>query len=236
MRVAKAAKPHAAHCGAKTRAGGTCSFVAGYRTDHVGEGRCYLHGGATPIKHGRYSSITRESLRQLIEQHETDPDPLNILPELAASRALFVDFIQRYDEWRDALVAWHATYRLGTRPLDPARIQVLTDVIDRYEALVAEEEIDADLEILESVRDTIAALGSGDRGKPLQILDVSDAYRIVSEITQIVARIEKIRAQNAVSRAELLRIMSEQWRVVEMYVTDPKVRLGIRDGWLGIRL
>ncbi|AGM11333.1 terminase small subunit [Halogranum tailed virus 1] len=39
-----------------------CANIAGFRTDHKGNGRCYLHGGATPKglnnaeKHGLYSN------------------------------------------------------------------------------------------------------------------------------------------------------------------------------------
>lgn len=37
------------HCGAKKRQGeGTCTRPAGWGTDHVGIGRCKLHGGRTP--------------------------------------------------------------------------------------------------------------------------------------------------------------------------------------------
>jgi hypothetical protein len=48
-------------CGAKTRAadGHACTHGAGQRTEHPGEGRCWLHGGKTPrgmksphFKHG----------------------------------------------------------------------------------------------------------------------------------------------------------------------------------------
>lgn len=35
-------------CEAKTRSGGKCKRPAGWGTDHVGAGRCKLHGGATP--------------------------------------------------------------------------------------------------------------------------------------------------------------------------------------------
>jgi hypothetical protein len=35
-------------CGAKTRNGGGCKAAAGQGTDHVGYGRCKLHGGCTP--------------------------------------------------------------------------------------------------------------------------------------------------------------------------------------------
>lgn len=53
-------------CGAKTRAGGKCQYVAGHGTDHVGTGKCKLHGGASKgapkgnknaVKHGIYSRI-----------------------------------------------------------------------------------------------------------------------------------------------------------------------------------
>lgn len=53
-------------CGAKTRAGTPCRYVAGYKTDHLGQGRCRLHGGATPIKHGRRSKIKR-TLRDFVD-------------------------------------------------------------------------------------------------------------------------------------------------------------------------
>lgn len=36
------------HCGATTRAGGTCRNPAGKGTDHLGHGRCKNHGGSTP--------------------------------------------------------------------------------------------------------------------------------------------------------------------------------------------
>jgi len=39
-------------CGAENRAGDPCQQVAGWGTDHVGEGRCKLHGGVTGDNHG----------------------------------------------------------------------------------------------------------------------------------------------------------------------------------------
>jgi hypothetical protein len=154
-------------------------------------GPCYYHGGATPVKHGRYSKIHREELRALIEHHEADPDPLNILPELAAMRALFQDYIDRYDKNRDALLAWYET---STR-------------------------------------------GSGEpTERPRQILDIADAPRILAEVTKIAKRVEDIRAANAVSRPDLLRILSEMANVVALHVPDQAVRERIKDGWSSIRL
>lgn len=198
MEAPKPGKPHGGSpspagktCGAKARSrgGAPCTRPAGWGTNHPGEGRCRNHGGATPVKHGRYSTVKREDIRALIAQHEADPDPLNILPELAAARALFQDFIERYDAWREAILAWHASWGKEDGPQ-----------------------------------------------KPREVLDLSDAYRVVSEVTKIVERIEGIRAKNAVSRPELQRIISEMWRVLELNVADDTLRQRIRDGWLGIRL
>ena len=57
-------------CGANTRAGGKCQLQAGHGTDHIGTGRCRLHGGASngapkgnknALKHGIYSKLFTDS-------------------------------------------------------------------------------------------------------------------------------------------------------------------------------
>jgi hypothetical protein len=60
-------------CGAQRRGrpGHVCRNRAGQRTSHEGVGRCWLHGGATPIKHGRYSAVTRLSIQELVAGHPT---------------------------------------------------------------------------------------------------------------------------------------------------------------------
>lgn len=176
-------------CGARTRAGTPCKRPAGAGTDHLGQGRCKHHGGKTPIKSGRYSTVTRQRIRDLIEAHQEDKNPLDVLPELAAARALFQDYVERYDEWSEALVAWHESF--GTD--NPHR-------------------------------------------KPTQVLDIADAYRIVSEVTKIAKRIEDVRAQNAISRGDFYRVMTEMGRVVDLVVEDPDQRQRIHEGWMGIAL
>lgn len=185
------------HCGAKTRAGTPCQRPAGWGTDHAGEERCKLHGGATPIRSGRYSKVNRERLGGLIAEYEADPDPLNVLPELGAARALFVDFIERYDEWREALLLWHASFNTDERS---------------------------------------GGAGNPKPAKPRQVLDVGDAYRLLSTVAKIAQAEKRLQLDGAVSRKDLLRILSEVRRVTEAEVKDPVQLNRILDGWNGIQL
>lgn len=174
-------------CAARARSsGGLCRHEAGWGTDHQGAGRCKLHGGSSLVKHGRYSTVRREPLKRLIEKHEADPDPLNLLPELALLRALLEDFIERHETFRQALVNWNAT-RNGTE-------------------------------------------------RPARILEIDDAESLLDATGRMVARVEKIRAVNAVSQPELYRIMAEMSRVVAEHVDDELTRAAIRAGWLAIQV
>ncbi len=89
-------------CGAKTRSGTPCQLPAGWSTDHVGRGKCKMHGGAAgtgrPPTHGRYSTVRREALRAKIEKFRNDPEAGNLLEELAVLRALLEDYLTRFDD------------------------------------------------------------------------------------------------------------------------------------------
>jgi hypothetical protein len=85
-------------CGRPTRqTGKPCTQTAGWGTDHPGEGACKLHGGCTPIKHGRYSQI-KGHLGDKIQEHLDRPDPLNLLPELASLMALLEIWLKKHEE------------------------------------------------------------------------------------------------------------------------------------------
>lgn len=99
------------YCGGKKRQGpGNCTQRAGWGTDHPKEGRCKLHAGCSTVKHGRYSMIKRPRIKDLIEQFSEDPEPTNLEPEIQLLRALIVDFVERYDETTEALIAWHESF------------------------------------------------------------------------------------------------------------------------------
>ena len=79
------------HCNARKRQGeGLCAQRAGWGTDHPGEGRCKLHGGCNPIKHGYYSTVTHQPIRELLDKHaETEKAvALDMRGELALARAV----------------------------------------------------------------------------------------------------------------------------------------------------
>lgn len=248
MTVAKLPVAHDSRlCGGTKRGGaGTCTRPAGWGTGHVGTGRCKLHGGNNVVKHGRYSGIRREALRDLIEQHEADPDPLNILPELALARALLTDYVERYDLWRDALLAWHESYQAVDRPLAYDRLLAMETVIDELEALIGPADLDEEDQedegeaVRKAMVDARALLDDlrrpGDESKPRQILDIADAIRHADTVSKIAKRIEDVRAQNAISRPELLRVMTEMGRVVMHHVKEDAVRQKIHDDWIRIQV
>ena len=104
------------YCGAKTRAGTPCRRPAGWGTDHVGEGRCKLHGGkstgAPPEKmkgnqnakkHGFFSRyIPQETLEIMGMLEEKSPADLiwdQIMIQYAAIiRAQQIMYVESKDE------------------------------------------------------------------------------------------------------------------------------------------
>lgn len=131
-------------CGAKTRSGGACKQAKGARTDHPGVGRCWLHGGATPVRHGMRSTVHTARLGDLIEKHLQNPDPLNLLPEVAQLRAFAEDLMGRWESIYGvdgALLAWHESFNNPESPVQPKPRQLpdfsaVSTVVDRVGAMV----------------------------------------------------------------------------------------------------
>lgn len=89
-------------CGAKAKGTGEpCRRPAGWGTDHPGEGRCKLHGGVSsgrPVVHGRYSVKHRAKLAEKYQAFLGDPHPGDLVNELAMMRALFQDYLSRFED------------------------------------------------------------------------------------------------------------------------------------------
>jgi hypothetical protein len=101
-----------------------------------------LHGGATPIKSGRYSGIKRKSFKARIKRFLADPDPLNLADEIAMLRAFLEDFVDRWDEVYGpdgALLAWHESFHTGEAAPKPRQLPdfaTLTVLVDRVGKMV----------------------------------------------------------------------------------------------------
>lgn len=87
-------------CGGKTRSGGRCTQAAGWGTAHPGEGKCKLHGGASPrgadsphFKHGIYSDFMTASMQQKAAAMESTID---LISELLLLRTLLAEYLGRF--------------------------------------------------------------------------------------------------------------------------------------------
>jgi len=81
-------------CGGECTDGTPCKRPAGWGTDHVGEGRCKLHGGnaGRPPEHGLYSETAREEIAERIEAAREQPIG-EIRAEVAVVRGLLQDYL-----------------------------------------------------------------------------------------------------------------------------------------------
>ena len=117
-------------CGAqlRKRPGRFCQQRAGYKTPHVGEGKCYLHGGLTPIRTGRYSGITHTRLHHLMETlDQQDHNVLDLEPEAKLMRAMVIDYINRYDSFIEELHSWAvATQKARGKGAPPPKLELLS--------------------------------------------------------------------------------------------------------------
>lgn len=75
-----------------------CRNVAGYKTNHVGTGRCFLHGGASVrgvqhynFKDGKYSKVMPENLVKHYETTISDGRLLELRDDIALIAALISD-------------------------------------------------------------------------------------------------------------------------------------------------
>lgn len=172
-------------CGGKLRnKDAHCKNVAGKKTSHLGTGRCWLHGAAdgagAPIKHGRYSKVKSPRLQELIKEFEKDPDPLNLLPEVQLLRALILDYIERYDEYAPALIAWYASFS---------------------------REYKAQIEVAEAAgEDPPPPVGSG---KPHQVADILAVGTFIASLGALVERIEKRRDRATFSMGTVVKLAED---------------------------
>jgi hypothetical protein len=86
-------------CNARTPKG-YCKMPPGFRTDHPGDGRCYLHGGRAgrDLKHGIYSKKFNAKLSEEYEKVMTDPGLTDLYSEAALSKFMLSELLGKLTE------------------------------------------------------------------------------------------------------------------------------------------
>lgn len=201
----KIAPPSTPRCGAKNRQGKPCGNAAGFKTDHPGTGRCHLHGGLTPAPTGRYSSVSRPRVKELLEKFEADPDPLNLLPEAQLLRALLHDYIDRYDKQDEMLTRWNLSFEKGFQSAwQEWWRSVRADAIEREDDLSAE--------LLAEMPDPMNFLPS----KPLRMADITEVGGLIGRVGTLVEQIRKSQTQHTFT----MDTVNLLWKVMAGHITD----------------
>ncbi|MVN88783.1 hypothetical protein GO986_18755 [Deinococcus sp. HMF7620] len=188
-------------CGAQLRGkpGQYCKNPAGKGTTHLGEGKCRIHGGATPIKHGRYSSIQRPRLQELMAEFAKDADPLDTMPELLILRALVTDYIERYDALTDAITAWHLSHTSGYDEAVKLWREQLAAYLDEVNSGYHEP-------VMGPPRPPIP---EAFENKPRQAPDILSVGKFIRDITGIVEQLQKRDSDQRITLVDLNRILEQ---------------------------
>lgn len=197
-------------CGAKTRAGTPCKSLAGQGTDHLGTGKCRLHGGASKgapkgnknaQKHGIYSRIFKD--HEIDEAKEMQG---SIETELAIARIQLMKLLEQQ-------------HKNGEKPqLD--KIEETTITIDDNSnspeniaarwvigAKEAGEEYDPDGD--EEFFDDESRRQRQEESKPLsrkRVYQRRDFQTEFTRLTALIARLEQQLIQMRKTKAEIVQI------------------------------
>lgn len=86
--------------------------------------------------HGRYSTIKTKKVREeLTRQEELEQDIMDLAPEVHLLRTLVIDFVNRYNRFVRALMAWYAD-DAKTKPRKVMDISDAKDLIDGVSKVV----------------------------------------------------------------------------------------------------
>jgi hypothetical protein len=126
-----------ARCGAKTRSGGNCTQVAGWGTDHVGEGPCKLHGGSTPtVRKGAQLRLVEREARELFGRIAPEIVPVdNPLAAYAGFAGRVMAWMNLMDELLDELRS--VGYRSEAGEQTAAAVQLYERAMDRTNTVLA---------------------------------------------------------------------------------------------------
>lgn len=139
-------------CNARKKDGsGHCTNVAGWGTDHVGTGRCKLHGGASlagrehpGYKHGRRSMTLPRRMLSDFQDALTDETLLSLRGDIALVDSRLTDLLRRVDTgeagslWRQARVAMtkFKAARESSSMEPETKRRVMAESLDELESII----------------------------------------------------------------------------------------------------
>jgi hypothetical protein len=225
-----------------------CHSRAGTGTTHPGVGRCRKHGGtvandgrqqrATHGRYRRYGGLNAPKLRALIEDFAADPAPFDVRPELDVARALFQDWIERYEYFVRALSAWYDSWEGKYTPINEHEARSLVRCLDELEVVLNERDTPTPTQEaeLQSARTAVKFLGMPRESRPRQVLDVAEAIGFVDKISKVIHRAEQIRQHGSISLERVKLFMLAIDRVLEIEVPEPEQRDRIRRAIAAVRV
>jgi hypothetical protein len=157
-------------CGAKTKSG-SCGMVAGARTDHLGAGRCFRHGGNTPNgkAYGAKLNLQRQATTALAKLGEAG----SIQPIRGQAGAL--DKLEYFAGYVTAMLEW-----------SHEKIAALKE--SRYEAVTGEQirgEWQLHMQIMQQFKTTMAEIVKLD-------LDRRRIELVEAQVNQLQERIDRV--------------------------------------------
>jgi hypothetical protein len=233
--------------GKKRRTDDPCTQAAGWGTDHAGTGRCKLHSGANtgrPIEHGKYSRydvIKSAEVKRLREHFEADPDPLNLLPDVLELRVRIADFCNRYDEYTEALLDWHASW---TGEWDKAVEDWREEYRDWHaqysELLDRVRDIRKNDRALTELEDPPVPPEPGDMAqKPRKVVDILQAGQFLGMVGGLIDKINRQETEGKITLLDVQHILKNYGLValqaIEAEVEDDDLRerllVALDEGW-----
>lgn len=188
-------------CGSdRTKGSGTCQRPAGWGTDHPGEGKCKLHGGVGQKASTRYQ-LTNASgtLRQAVDHHRADPQPLDLLQDLILARALLQEGIERHSANSAALIAWHASHSTGYQEAVTLWREQLAQYLEAVQQGHSEP----------AMGPPPPPIPEAFENRPKQLPDLAGFIVLIDRVTGIVERIQKREQDRSISLAEVDRVLNE---------------------------
>jgi hypothetical protein len=132
--------PSTTTCNAKRKDGQPCRKPAGHSTVHPGSGRCIQHdrGAEQHVKHGWYTKVKHARVREILQDlQDVEMNVMDLIPEATLLRAMTIDYVNRYEDFQAAIMAWYADPESTTRPRKILDISDAANLIEAISRIVA---------------------------------------------------------------------------------------------------